>query len=100
MRHNPTTPTRKECSMRASLTTTILLGMLFAVGCSQNTSPIQPSSVPSATSSLSGTSSGRVTTSAVNTAALAMPAAAQKQVPFKGTLQGDDVDTGFPAPTT
>ena len=31
------------------------------------------------------------------TAALAVPAAAQKQVPFKGALQGNDTDTG---PTT
>jgi hypothetical protein len=32
------------------------------------------------------------------TAALAMPAAAQKQVPFKGTLQGQDTDKGFTSP--
>src|ERR1700693_4777149 len=29
------------------------------------------------------------------TAALAVPAAAQKQVPFKGTMQGPDTDTCF-----
>ncbi len=29
------------------------------------------------------------------TAALAVPAAAQKQVPFNGTMQGDDTDIGF-----
>jgi len=36
------------------------------------------------------------------TAALAVPAAAQKQVPFKGSLQGQETDTpqGAPPPTT
>ena len=34
------------------------------------------------------------------TAALAVPAAAQKQVPFKGTLQGHDVDLPSPIPNT
>ena len=36
------------------------------------------------------------------TAALAIPAAAQKQVPFKGSLQGHEIDTpqGGPPPTT
>ena len=36
------------------------------------------------------------------TAALAVPAAAQKQVPFKGSLQGQETDTpqGGPPPTT
>jgi hypothetical protein len=36
------------------------------------------------------------------TAALAIPAAAQKQVPFKGSLQGQETDTpqGGPPPTT
>src|SRR5438046_665341 len=29
------------------------------------------------------------------TAALAVPAAAQKQVPFNGAMQGDDTDIGF-----
>jgi hypothetical protein len=29
------------------------------------------------------------------TAALAVPVAAQKQVPFKGAMQGHDTDTGF-----
>jgi hypothetical protein len=32
------------------------------------------------------------------TAALAVPAAAQKQVPFKGTMQGQDTDKGFTSP--
>jgi hypothetical protein len=32
------------------------------------------------------------------TAALAVPAAAQKQVPFKGTIQGQDTDIGFTSP--
>ena len=30
------------------------------------------------------------------TAALAIPVAAQKQVPFKGTMQGNDTDIGGP----
>jgi hypothetical protein len=34
------------------------------------------------------------------TAAIAVPAAAQKQVPFKGSLQGHDSHTGMPSPTT
>src|SRR5437660_2805369 len=36
------------------------------------------------------------------TAALAVPAAAQKQVPFKGAMQGREIDTpqGGPPPTT
>jgi len=34
------------------------------------------------------------------TAALAVPAAAQKQVLFKGTMQGLDVHLGMPSPTT
>jgi hypothetical protein len=32
------------------------------------------------------------------TAVLAVPAAAQKQVPFKGTIQGQDTDKEFPPP--
>jgi hypothetical protein len=32
------------------------------------------------------------------TAAFATPAAAQKQVPFKGTIQGQDTDKGFTSP--
>jgi hypothetical protein len=34
------------------------------------------------------------------TAALAIPAAAQNQVPFKGAMQGNDVDTPGPSPGT
>ena len=34
------------------------------------------------------------------TAALAVPAAAQNHVPFKGTMQGYDSHAGFPSPTT
>jgi hypothetical protein len=34
------------------------------------------------------------------TAALAVPAAAQKQVPFKGTFQGNDTVSPGPSPTT
>jgi hypothetical protein len=34
------------------------------------------------------------------TAALAAPAAAQQQVPFKGAMQGNDVDTPGPSPST
>ena len=33
------------------------------------------------------------------TAALAVPAAAQKQVPFKGSMHGNDTDTGFTSTT-
>jgi len=33
------------------------------------------------------------------TAALAVPAAAQKQVPFKGSMHGTDTDTGFTSTT-
>ena len=32
--------------------------------------------------------------------ALAVPAAAQNRVPFKGTMQGDDIDSPGPSPTT
>ena len=34
------------------------------------------------------------------TAALAVPAAAKNQVPFKGALQGNDIDSPGPSPTT
>lgn len=34
------------------------------------------------------------------TAALAAPAAAQRQVPFKGAMQGNDVDSPGPSPDT
>jgi hypothetical protein len=78
--------------MHASLTTTVVFAMLFAVACSQNTSPIQPSS-------MSGASSGAVTTGVVNMAGSTERTAAQGQVPFKGTLQGDDVDSAFTATT-
>ena len=78
--------------MRVSLTTTAVFAMLFAVACNQNTSPIQPSP-------MSGASSGNVTTSAVNMAGSAEHTAVRGQVPFKGTLEGDDVDSGF-TPTT
>jgi hypothetical protein len=36
----------------------------------------------------------------VLTAALAAPAAAQQQVPFKGAMQGNDVDSPGPSPST
>jgi len=78
--------------MRALLTINVVFGMLFAVACSQSASPIQPSS-------RSGTSSGNVAANAVNTVGLAEHTAAQGQVPFKGRLQGDDVDSGFTATT-
>lgn len=38
-------------------------------------------------------------TAMILTAALAVPAVAQQQVPFKGSIQGTDTDTGF-TPTT
>jgi len=34
------------------------------------------------------------------TVALAVPAAAQNRVPFKGTMQGEDIDSPGPSPTT
>ena len=70
--------------MRASLTVVaVLIGTLFAVGCSQSTSPTMPSSlVPSATSSLS-TTSGTVTASGVSTAA------AQPPFNLEAILRGD-----------
>ena len=40
-----------------------------------------------------------VAVSAVILAALAFPAAAQHQVPFKGTFQGDDHDSNFTSTT-
>ena len=60
-------PTQRECSMRASLTVVaIFIGTLFAVGCSQMSSPTVPtsaSSAPSLTSSsiASVSSSGTLT---------------------------------------
>jgi hypothetical protein len=39
------------------------------------------------------------TTALVLTAVLAVPAAAQKQVPFKGSMHGNDTDTGFTSTT-
>jgi len=55
--------------------------VLCAVGCSQSSVPTGP------------TSTTPITPSA--TASFASPAVAVKEVPFKGTLQGKDVDTGF-----
>jgi hypothetical protein len=64
--------------MRASSTSIVaLIGAAFLlVGCSQSTSPIQPSSLSSSTS---------LTTGAVNAAAQTLT-----QVPFKGTFEGND----------
>ena len=44
----------------------------------------------------------RLIAALILTAALAVPAAAQKQVPFKGAMQGREIDTpqGGPPPTT
>jgi hypothetical protein len=39
-------------------------------------------------------------TAMILTAALAVPAAAQQQVPFKGTMQGNDTDSPGPSSTT
>jgi hypothetical protein len=39
-------------------------------------------------------------TAMILTAALAVPAAAQKQVPFKGSIQAQETDTGFVPPST
>src|SRR5215475_13248925 len=75
--------------MRASLTVVaVLIGTLFfAVGCSQSTSPTIPSpTIPTSAPSM---------TASVTPSSLALLAAAHNQVPFKGTLQGDDVDSDF-----
>ena len=58
-------------------------GTVFVVGCSQmsqSTSPTAPTSTPSVAPSVTSSS-------------LAVAALAQKQVPFKGTMQGTDVDS-------
>ena len=39
-------------------------------------------------------------TAVILTAALAAPAAAQQQVPFKGAMQGNDIDSPGPSPGT
>ena len=75
--------------MRASLTVVaVVIGTLFfAVGCSQSTSPTIPSpTIPTSAPSM---------TASVTPSSLALLAAAHNQVPFKGTLQGDDVDSDF-----
>jgi hypothetical protein len=67
--------------MRASLTVvTVFIGALFVVGCSQSTSPTAPTSSPSVAPSVTSPS-------------LTVAAAALKQVPFKGTMQGTDIDS-------
>lgn len=74
--------------MRASLIAVAVLigGVCFAVGCSQSTSPTAPTSAPSLTSS-------------VAPSPVVLQAEAPKQVPFKGTLQGNDTDSN-PSPTS
>ncbi len=70
--------------MPASLTVvTVFIGALFVVGCSQmgqSTSPTAPTSAPSVAPSVTPSS-------------LTVAAAAVKQVPFKGTMQGTDTDS-------
>ena len=75
--------------MRASLTAVSVLieTLFFAVGCSQSTSPTIPSpTIPTSAPSM---------TASVTPSSLGLLAAAHKQVPFKGRLQGDDVDSDF-----
>jgi len=79
--------------MRASLTAVaVVIGTLFfAVGCSQSTSPTIPSpTIPTSAPSM---------TASVTPSSLALLTAAHNQVPFKGTLQGDDVDSDFTGTT-
>jgi hypothetical protein len=68
--------------MRASLTVvTVFVGALFAVGCSQmSQSTTSPTATPSVAPSVTSPS-------------LTVAAAALKQVPFKGTMQGTDTDS-------
>ena len=63
--------------MRASSTVMLIASAFLLVGCNQTTSPASPTSVPAI--GASPTSSP-----------LAASAAAQHQVPFKGTFQGSD----------
>ena len=73
--------------MRPSYNSVVVLtGSVFLlVGCSQTTSPTSPTSVPSGASSTS-TSIGAPST----LSPFAAPAAAARQVPFKGTFHGSD----------
>ena len=67
--------------MLASFKVVVLIGAVFLfVGCSQTTSPSSPTSVPS-------------TGASFTLSPLAVSAAAQHQVPFKGTMQGTDTDS-------
>jgi hypothetical protein len=60
------------------ITVVMLFGtVFFAIGCSQSTSPTSPTSAPSISA-------------AATPSSLVPSAAAQKQVPFKGTFEGND----------
>ena len=73
--------------MRALPGTVALIGtVFFAVGCSQSTSPTSPAPTPSI---------ARFAT----LSSLAFLAAAQDQIPFKGKMQGIDIDSD-PSPTS
>ena len=79
--------TRKEFSMRAwSTVTVVLFGAAFLGGCSQTTSPTSPPSVQSFGAS-------------VTSSPTAVSTAAQHDVPFKGTMEGTDTDSD-PTPTS
>jgi hypothetical protein len=72
--------------MRASSTVMLIGSAFLLVGCSQTASPTSPTSVPSIGASFASSP-------------LAVSAAAQQQVPFKGTMQGTDTDSD-PTPTS
>jgi hypothetical protein len=70
--------------MRTSLTALAVVVVALAIGCSQPSSPVSPSSVPSGDASITPTD-GSATSAAAPAAAAK---AAEKKVPFKGRLEG------------
>ena len=74
--------------MRASLGTVVLTGtVFFTVACSQSTSPTSPTLAPSLAESVTPAAS------VLRSPSFALRAAAQHQVPFKGTFEGSDTVT-------
>jgi hypothetical protein len=73
--------------MRASVMTIIVLAGtgFFAVGCSQSALPTAPTAALSIAPAIGGSA----------TASPVRPAAAQKEVPFKGRMEGVDSDSDF-----
>ena len=65
---------------RAAVIVVLIGTAVLLVGCSQTTSPTSPTPVPS-------------TGASFTSSPLAVSAAAQHQVPFKGTMQGTDTDS-------